>query len=133
MFCRGLSHRHFCQPNRGTVFPLLFDFIDIEIGHSHLFKRSVLFVKAWCSYHSRVLGSHTGLFSTYALQTIILHLFVRNGKEIKSPLDLFVLFLDFVSSFTWDSHICTIFGTLSHTQLIDGDVPPVDDLLSLTP
>ncbi|KAL0223185.1 hypothetical protein P9112_002575 [Eukaryota sp. TZLM1-RC] len=110
-----------------------FDAVDQTIGQDHLFKRSILLVKAWCSYQSRVLGSHTGLFSTYAVQTIVLHLFVRYGSLIKTPLDLFVTFLDFVSSFPWDSHICTIMGTLSFNELENGCIPPLGSLKSLTP
>ncbi|KAL0222051.1 hypothetical protein RCL1_001905 [Eukaryota sp. TZLM3-RCL] len=105
-----------------------FDTVDSEIGHHHLFKRSVLFVKSWCTYQSRILGSHAGLFSTYSVQTIILHLFMRYGNLIETPLDLFAFFADFVSSFPWDSHVFTVFGKVDFTELIDGCMPPIEEL-----
>ena len=40
----------------------------------HLFKCSIILVKAWCYYESCVLGAH-GLISTFALETLVLYIF----------------------------------------------------------
>ncbi len=45
-------------------------------------------VKAWCYYESRVLGAHHGLFSTYALEVLVLYVFNRNHKRVKSPIEV---------------------------------------------
>ncbi|KAK5834804.1 hypothetical protein PVK06_010480 [Gossypium arboreum] len=47
--------------------------VDQLIGKDHLFKRSIILIKAWCYYESRILGAHHGLLSTYALETMILY------------------------------------------------------------
>ncbi|KAG4213467.1 hypothetical protein ERO13_A01G059200v2 [Gossypium hirsutum] len=48
--------------------------VDQLIGKDHLFKRSIILIKAWCYYESRILGAHHGLISTYALETMILYI-----------------------------------------------------------
>ncbi|XP_016667605.2 uncharacterized protein [Gossypium hirsutum] len=48
--------------------------VDQLIGKDHLFKRSIVLIKAWCYYESRILGAHHGLISTYALETMILYI-----------------------------------------------------------
>lgn len=61
----------------GAMAPVqLFDAVDKAIGKKHLFKRSVLLLKAWSTYESRILASHQSLLSTYALQVQDLSLLV---------------------------------------------------------
>uniref|UniRef100_A0A6N2LEL4 PAP/OAS1 substrate-binding-related domain-containing protein n=1 Tax=Salix viminalis TaxID=40686 RepID=A0A6N2LEL4_SALVM len=38
--------------------------VDRLVGKNHLFKRSIILIKAWCYYESRILGAHHGLIST---------------------------------------------------------------------
>ena len=52
---------------------------DRAVGRSHLFKRSVLLIKAWCFYEGRVLGAQHGLLSTYALETMVLRVLAGGG------------------------------------------------------
>lgn len=54
--------------------------MDLVIGHGHLFKRSILLVKAWAYYESRILGSHNFLLSTYALEVLVLFI-ISMGEE----------------------------------------------------
>jgi hypothetical protein len=56
------------------------------IGKDHLFKRSIMLIKSWCYYESRILGAHHGLISTYALETLILYIFHLFHKTMDSPL-----------------------------------------------
>ncbi|WVY92248.1 hypothetical protein V8G54_037762 [Vigna mungo] len=49
--------------------------VDQLVAKDHLFKRSIILIKAWCYYESRVLGAHHGLISTYALETLVLYIF----------------------------------------------------------
>ncbi|PWA82852.1 hypothetical protein CTI12_AA174400 [Artemisia annua] len=43
--------------------------IDHVIRENHIFKESIILIKAWCCYENRTLGAHAGLKSTYGLET----------------------------------------------------------------
>lgn len=60
--------------------------IDRLIGKDHLFKRSIILIKAWCYYESRILGAHHGLISTYALETLVLYIFHLFHSLLNGPL-----------------------------------------------
>jgi hypothetical protein len=60
--------------------------VDREIGRDHLFKKSIILVKAWCFYESRLLGAHHGLISTYALETLVLYIFHVFPSSLRGPL-----------------------------------------------
>lgn len=68
------------------------------INHNHLFKRSIILIKAWCYYESRILGAHHGLISTYALETLVLYIFHVFDNSFAGPLEVcLMLFLCFSS------------------------------------
>lgn len=67
------------------MLPLLIQ-VDRLIGNDHLFKRSIILIKAWCYYESRILGAHHGLISTYALETLVLYIFHRFRSTLNGPL-----------------------------------------------
>lgn len=60
--------------------------VDRLIGKDHLFKRSIILIKAWCYYESRILGAHHGLISTYALETLVLYIFHVFHSSLNGPL-----------------------------------------------
>jgi DNA polymerase sigma len=60
--------------------------IDHLIGKDHLFKRSIILIKAWCYYESRILGAFHGLISTYALETLVLYIFHLFHSSLNGPL-----------------------------------------------
>ena len=62
--------------------------VDRLIGKDHLFKRSIILVKAWCYYESRILGAHHGLISTYALETLVLYIFNLFHASIRGPFEV---------------------------------------------
>ncbi|KAK1357100.1 hypothetical protein POM88_050356 [Heracleum sosnowskyi] len=41
------------------------DVVDYIIGNDHLFKQSILVIKAWCYYESRILGANLYKFMDY--------------------------------------------------------------------
>ena len=69
-----------------TYLPLLILQVDRFIGKDHLFKRSIILIKAWCYYESRILGAHHGLISTYALETLVLYIFHLFHSTLDGPL-----------------------------------------------
>lgn len=69
-----------------TFLVLLNAQVDRLIGKNHLFKRSIILIKAWCYYESRILGAHHGLISTYALETLVLYIFHLFHTSLNGPL-----------------------------------------------
>lgn len=70
--------------------------VDHLINQNHLFKRSIILIKAWCYYESRILGAHHGLISTYALETLVLYIFHVFNNTFTGPLEVLCLNLAFV-------------------------------------
>ncbi|GBG92247.1 hypothetical protein CBR_g55016 [Chara braunii] len=83
----------------------------------HLFKRSIILVKAWCFYEARILGAHHGLISTYALETLVLYIFQLYHSTLHGPLQVLLKFLQFFSSFDWDGYILSIHGPIPLERL----------------
>ncbi|KAH8938101.1 hypothetical protein BDL97_16G064900 [Sphagnum fallax] len=84
--------------------------VDRLVGQDHLFKRSVILVKAWCYYESRILGAHHGLISTYALETLVLYIFHVFHSSLRGPLQVLYMFLEFFSNFDWDRYCVSLWG-----------------------
>ncbi|XP_024981010.1 uncharacterized protein LOC112517871 [Cynara cardunculus var. scolymus] len=91
--------------------------VDRVIGKDHLFKRSIMLIKTWCYYESRILGAHYGLISTYALETLVLYIFHVFGAYLKSPLMVLYRFLDYYSNFDWDHYCISLDGPVTKSFL----------------
>ncbi|GKA24821.1 hypothetical protein Tco_0710854 [Tanacetum coccineum] len=59
--------------------------VDNLINQNHLFKHSIILIKAWCYYERRILGAHHGLISTYALETLVLYNFHVFNNSFAGP------------------------------------------------
>ncbi|KAM6578431.1 hypothetical protein CsatB_030268 [Cannabis sativa] len=93
--------------------------IDRRLGNAHLFKRSLILIKAWCYYESRILGSQHGLLSTYALETLVIHIFNLFPTSLKDPLSVLYRFLDYFSKFDWENHCLSLKGPIcKHTHTL---------------
>ncbi|XP_047083853.1 uncharacterized protein LOC124694978 [Lolium rigidum] len=107
--------------------------VDNLINKNHLFKRSIILVKAWCFYESRVLGAHHGLISTYALETLVLYIFHVFNNCFTGPLEVLYRFLEFFSNFDWEKFCLSLWGPVPINSLPDmtADSPRMDtgDLL----
>ncbi|XP_020101422.1 uncharacterized protein LOC109719259 isoform X2 [Ananas comosus] len=91
--------------------------VDQLIGKDHLFKRSIMLIKAWCYYESRILGAHHGLISTYALETLVLYIFHLFHKSLDGPLVVLYRFLDYYSKFDWEKYCVTLNGPVALSSL----------------
>ncbi|KAF3966131.1 hypothetical protein CMV_009749 [Castanea mollissima] len=87
--------------------------VDQIIGRDHLFKRSIILIKAWCYYEARILGAHHGLFSAYALETLVLCIINRYHSSLRGPLEVLYRFLVYFSAFDWDSYCVSVSGPLT--------------------
>ncbi|XP_062081594.1 uncharacterized protein LOC133788220 [Humulus lupulus] len=93
--------------------------VDHHLRKSHLFKRSLILIKAWCFYESRILGSQHGLLSTYALETMIIYVFHMFHTSLKGPLSVLYKFLDYFSKFDWENHCLSLKGPIcKHTHTV---------------
>lgn len=93
--------------------------VDQLTGMEHLFKRSIVLVKAWCYYESRILGAHHGLLSTYALETLVLYVINLFHESLRGPLEVFYKFLEYYSTFDWGSYCITINGPVPLSSLAE--------------
>ncbi|KAJ0985443.1 hypothetical protein J5N97_003799 [Dioscorea zingiberensis] len=91
--------------------------VDQLIGKSNLFKHSIILIKAWCYYESRILGAHHGLISTYALETLVLYIFHLFHSSLEGPLAVLYKFLDYYSKFDWDNYCISLNGPIPVASL----------------
>ncbi|OWM68659.1 uncharacterized protein LOC116196331 [Punica granatum] len=98
--------------------------VDNLINQEHLFKRSIILIKAWCYYESRILGAHHGLISTYALETLVLYIFHIFNKKFVGPLEVLYRFLEFFSKFDWDNFCVSLRGPVPIGSLPDVTAEP---------
>ncbi|CAH8376326.1 unnamed protein product [Eruca vesicaria subsp. sativa] len=93
--------------------------VDTIFGRDHLFKRSLILIKAWCYYESRILGANTGLISTYALAVLVLHIINISYPSLSGPLAALFKFLEYYASFDWDKYCVTVYGQVLISSLPD--------------
>ncbi|KAK9864886.1 hypothetical protein WJX84_005975 [Apatococcus fuscideae] len=91
--------------------------VDRKIGQSHFFKRSIILIKAWCYYESRLLGAPHGLISTYALETMVLYIFNAYHASLSTPLQVLRKFLSVFSDFDWDRQCLCLSGPVPLSSL----------------
>ncbi|RDY07030.1 hypothetical protein CR513_08906, partial [Mucuna pruriens] len=84
--------------------------VDQLVGKNHIFKRSIILIKAWCYYESRLLGGHHGLLSTYAIEILVLYIINRFHSSVRGPLEVLYIFLDYYGSFDWNNNYVSIWG-----------------------
>ncbi|XP_020587138.1 uncharacterized protein LOC110029263 isoform X2 [Phalaenopsis equestris] len=115
----------FCQTG-GLRALCLLEEMDRLISKDHLFKRSIILIKAWCYYESRLLGAQHGLISTFALETMILYIFHLFDNSFSGPLEVLYRFLEIFSSFDWKNCCVSIWGPVSRHLLpeITTAMPP---------
>ncbi|CAD5325982.1 hypothetical protein ISN45_At03g049300 [Arabidopsis thaliana x Arabidopsis arenosa] len=91
--------------------------VDQLFGRDHLFKRSIILVKAWCYYESRILGANTGLISTYALAVLVLYIINLFHSSLSGPLAVLYKFLDYYGSFDWNNYCISVNGPVPISSL----------------
>ncbi|XP_051143488.1 uncharacterized protein LOC127259915 isoform X2 [Andrographis paniculata] len=91
--------------------------VDRRVGRDHLFKRGIILVKTWCYYESRIHGAHHGLFSTYALEVLILYIFQFFHSSLTGPLSVLYKFLDYYSQFDWGNYGISLKGLVRNSSL----------------
>ena len=106
----------------------LFEHVDTLVGHSHLFKRSILLFKAWAMARGIYGGPDSeevasGLF----LRTLLLFVFNRFHGDIRSPFDALCQLLRYLYGFDWDTYALTVYGAVLLTSLESPRLQPATD------
>lgn len=91
---------------------------DNQIQRNHLFKRSLLLLKAWAWCETprlagkRVLGAQQGGLTSYGFSVMVLHLFASQASadDLVQPLDVFIRFFEVYSDFDWGRYCLTLDG-----------------------
>lgn len=103
---------------------LLMESADRHFGKDHLFKKSVLLVKAWCVHESPkyngqvVLGSNHFALSTYAVNIMILAVLNGpSGAHITTPFQSLIGFFETFGNFDWTGLVVTMYGPMTAEQL----------------
>ncbi|KAM7501720.1 hypothetical protein LguiB_000624 [Lonicera macranthoides] len=91
--------------------------IDRVVVKDHLLKRSIILIKAWCYFESRILGSLHGLISTYALEMLVLHIFHMFNSSLNGPFEVLYRFLDYFSKFDWEKYCISLHGPALKSSL----------------
>ncbi|XP_062001280.1 uncharacterized protein LOC133718452 isoform X2 [Rosa rugosa] len=92
--------------------------VDQVIGRDHLFKKSIILIKAWCYYESRTVGAPHGLISTYALETLVLYIINLFHSSLHGPLQVLHIFLEYYSKFDWTNYCISINGPVSLSSVL---------------
>ncbi len=124
------THVDVCMLSRSSLAAVaFFEAFDRLIGQDHLFKRSVVLLKGWALYDAGnfhrdgvgepILGARRGLFSSYAVTTLLAAVFVRHLEmepsgtlrcSISHPLDALIAFFTAYSDFNFSAQCMTICG-----------------------
>eukprot|EP00297_Palpitomonas_bilix_P007921 CAMPEP_0113891222 /NCGR_PEP_ID=MMETSP0780_2-20120614/14628_1 /TAXON_ID=652834 /ORGANISM="Palpitomonas bilix" /LENGTH=460 /DNA_ID=CAMNT_0000880799 /DNA_START=211 /DNA_END=1590 /DNA_ORIENTATION=- /assembly_acc=CAM_ASM_000599 len=93
------------------------ELVDQLVGKHHLLKRSVILLKAWAYYESRILGSHAGLLASYALEVLVLYILNLYHTHLQTPFEVLFKFFDVFSTFDWDNYGVTLRGPFDVASL----------------
>ncbi|XP_050153219.1 uncharacterized protein LOC126627738 isoform X3 [Malus sylvestris] len=101
--------------------------VDRLFRKDHLFKKSIILIKAWCYYESRILGAHYGLIAAYGLETLVLFIVNRFHSSLHGPLEVLLIFLEYYSTFDWENYALSINGPVALASLPEIIVTPQNE------
>lgn len=108
----GLEVDVSCNALGGLCTVGFLEWCDDRIGKDHLLKKSILLIKAWCYYESRLLGAHHGMLSSYALEVMVLYVMNVHGEEMDSPMEVFLRFMQVFADFDWERYCLSVLGPI---------------------
>ncbi|CAM9178733.1 unnamed protein product, partial [Ectocarpus fasciculatus] len=89
--------------------------VDQLVGRDHLFKRSVILVKAWWLYESEVVvGNAAPAWTphTWLLCSLVCFIFNKHHERIFHPLHAMVFFFKELAYFDWKNNILSVCGKI---------------------
>ena len=102
---------------------------DRYLAKDHIFKRSLLLVKCWALNDSTacvgqsLLGSKTGMLSSYALCVLVFRLFDQY-PDLSHPLAVLLTFFNTYADADWENTVMTVQGPrqVTHSQRASGSI-----------
>lgn len=87
---------------------------DKLLGKNHLFKRSILLLKAWWLYETRAFSGASMLasISEFALSTMLLAVVNKHHKRFHHPLQILSMFFSVYSKLNWETSGITVRGVV---------------------
>ena len=81
-----------------------------------IFKRTILLIKAWCTEEGNLMGSNIGLMASYALESLIAHMFNLYSQEINNEIEGFFYFFNLMNNIDLENNIISLFGLIPVTD-----------------
>ena len=81
-----------------------------------VFKRTILLIKAWCTEEGNLMGSNIGLMASYALESLIAHMFNLYYQEINNETEGFFYFFNLMNNIDLENNIISLFGLIPVTD-----------------
>jgi hypothetical protein len=104
----------------GTLKLPLLEFFDVKQSqNNHLFKKSLVLIKAWLQFEARLLGSAKGLLATYAVEVMLLSILStsQQNDQRQQPFNVLCGFLAHYSQFDWENLAVTATGVVPVSQV----------------
>ena len=81
-----------------------------------IFKKTILLIKAWCAEEGNLMGSNIGLMASYALESLIIHMFNLYFKDINNEIEGFFYFFNLMNNIDLENNIISLFGIIPVTD-----------------
>ena len=81
-----------------------------------IFRRTLILIKAWCSFEGNLMGSNIGLMASYALEILVIYVFNLHYDNIYNEFDGFEKFFEIMDTFDWEKSIISLFGIFSNVD-----------------
>ena len=81
-----------------------------------IFKKTILLIKAWCTEEGNLMGSNIGLMASYALESLIIHMFNLYYKDINNEIEGFFYFFNLMNNIDLENNIISLFGIIPVTD-----------------
>ena len=102
---------------------------DLVLGKNHLLKNSLILLKAWWLYESRVVTGSTILqtIPDFALSVMMLHIINKHHRQVHHPLQILAIFFNVYSKLDWAyegvsmEEIVKVEGEQIHRSEVDAD------------
>ncbi len=78
-----------------------------------IFRRTLILIKAWCSFEGNLMGSNIGLMASYALEILVIYVFNVHYDNIYNEFDGFEKFFELMDKFDWQKSVISLFGIFS--------------------
>ena len=86
---------------------------NLEVNNKLIiFKRTIILIKAWCTYEGSLMGSNIGLMASYGLEILILYMFNLYYKDINNEIEGFFYFFNLMKNVDIENNIFSIFGLI---------------------